>query len=59
MIVSYLDLPAFALPTGTDGEGQHTSMQITLPTGEDDRLIPVALAVGRALSTDEEENKNG
>lgn len=60
MIGSYLDLPTFALPTGTDAEGQYTSMQISLPTGEDDQLIRVALAVEHMLTTNnKEENQNG
>ncbi|UTW11724.1 amidase [Marinobacterium rhizophilum] len=50
MIGSYLDLPTFALPTGIDGDGQFTSLQLSLPTGEDDRLVPIALLVERVLN---------
>jgi aspartyl-tRNA(Asn)/glutamyl-tRNA(Gln) amidotransferase subunit A len=43
MPVSYLDMPAIALPSGRDGAGLPTSVQLSGPIGSDDRVLRTAL----------------
>ncbi|QFT84309.1 Glutamyl-tRNA(Gln) amidotransferase subunit A [Halomonas sp. THAF12] len=50
MVASLLDSPAVALPSGTDAEGQHTSLQLSAPCGDDEALLQVALAAGECLA---------
>jgi hypothetical protein len=45
MIGSFLDSPGVALPTGVDDDGLPTSMLLSLPRGEDDRLLRIAEAL--------------
>ena len=50
MIGSYLDLPGIALPTGTNRDGLPTSLLLSAPTGDDERLLAWAQFLGgRAL----------
>ncbi|QNI04383.1 amidase [Halomonas sp. SH5A2] len=49
MVASLLDAPAVALPSGVDENQQHTSIQLTAPSGEDEALMRVALAVSDHL----------
>jgi len=48
MLGSFLDMPGVALPTGLDPAGLPTSLLLSLPSGEDARLLQTALAVERA-----------
>ena len=50
MIGSFLDMPALAIPSGVDHQGLPTSAQFSLPSGEDDRLLSMGLAIDAALS---------
>lgn len=50
MIGSFLDMPGLAIPSGTDHEGLPTSVQFSLPSGDDDRLLSAGLAIDTALS---------
>ncbi len=47
MIGSFLDMPGIALPTGRDRIGLWTSMQLSAPSGDDDRLLGAALGIER------------
>jgi aspartyl-tRNA(Asn)/glutamyl-tRNA(Gln) amidotransferase subunit A len=49
MLGSFLDTPGVALPSGVDGEGLPTSVLLSAPSGEDERLLAVALAAEGAL----------
>ncbi|XUO82791.1 amidase family protein [Halomonas sp. KM007] len=49
MVASLLDSPAIALPSGVDGNQQHTSIQLSAPCGEDEALMNVALAANTHL----------
>lgn len=42
---SFLDTPAFAMPSGVDAEGLPTSVQIMRPQGDDDALFEVVRAI--------------
>ncbi|WP_084536638.1 amidase family protein [Azospirillum halopraeferens] len=48
MIGSYLDLPGVALPTGTDADGLPTSLLLSAPAGDDERLLAAIRALERA-----------
>lgn len=48
MLGSFLDMPGVALPMGTDASGLPTSLLLSLPSGDDDRLLPIALAAEQA-----------
>ncbi|MDR5781659.1 amidase family protein [Caballeronia sp. LZ065] len=47
---SYLDTPAFAMPTGVDEQGLPTSVQLMRAQNDDDALIGVALAVEQTVA---------
>ncbi|HEY0792692.1 MAG TPA: amidase [Chthoniobacterales bacterium] len=47
---SFLDTPGVALPTGVDAGGLPTSMLLSLPQGEDDRLLRLAASVELTLA---------
>jgi aspartyl-tRNA(Asn)/glutamyl-tRNA(Gln) amidotransferase subunit A len=49
MIGSFLDMPGIAMPTGTNVEGLATSLLLSIPQDEDDRLLSAALVVENAL----------
>lgn len=42
---SFLDTPAFALPSGTDSQGLPTSVQLMRARNDDDALLAIALSV--------------
>ncbi|MCL1488788.1 MULTISPECIES: amidase family protein [unclassified Marinobacter] len=42
MIGSFLDMPAIVFPSGLDPEGNFTSIQISAPCGEDEKLLCTA-----------------
>ncbi|WP_394830035.1 amidase [Pendulispora rubella] len=44
MVGSFLDMPGVALPTGVDPTGMPTSLLLSVPSGEDERLLAIALA---------------
>jgi aspartyl-tRNA(Asn)/glutamyl-tRNA(Gln) amidotransferase subunit A len=50
MLGNFLDLCGLALPTGRDGQGLPTSMQISAPGGADVRLMSAGLAVEPLLA---------
>ena len=45
MVGSFLDMPTLALPTGLNSESQFTSLQISAPQGDDERLAASALTL--------------
>ncbi|WP_394841731.1 amidase [Pendulispora brunnea] len=45
MVGSFLDMPGVALPTGLDAAGLPTSFLLSVPSGEDERILSVALAI--------------
>ncbi|WP_153719026.1 amidase family protein [Spiribacter salilacus] len=45
MVGSFLDMPTLALPTGLNSERQFTSLQISAPQGDDERLAASALTL--------------
>lgn len=47
---SFLDTPAFAMPTGADQAGLPTSVQLMRAQGDDDALIAVAQAVEHTVA---------
>ncbi len=47
---SLLDMPGVALPSGVDAQGLPTSLLLSLPAGDDLRLLGMALAVEHALN---------
>ncbi|MCH4564710.1 amidase family protein [Halomonas sp. EGI 63088] len=50
MVASLLDSPAVALPSGHDDDQQHTSLQLSAPSGEDESLLRVALSASSVLT---------
>ncbi len=50
MIGSFLDMPGLAMPSGADYQGLPTSVQFSLPSGDDDRLLSAGLSIDAALS---------
>ncbi|SOC54705.1 aspartyl-tRNA(Asn)/glutamyl-tRNA(Gln) amidotransferase subunit A [Chromohalobacter canadensis] len=53
MVASLLDSPAIAMPSGVDENQQHTSMQLSAPSGGDEILLRVALAADEYLGADQ------
>jgi aspartyl-tRNA(Asn)/glutamyl-tRNA(Gln) amidotransferase subunit A len=49
---SFLDTPAFAMPTGADPAGLPTSVQLMRAQNDDDALIALALAVEQTVTLD-------
>jgi aspartyl-tRNA(Asn)/glutamyl-tRNA(Gln) amidotransferase subunit A len=49
MIGSFLDLPSMAIPAGVDENRLATSLSLSLPQNEDDRLLAAALSVEAVL----------
>ncbi|MBY2943832.1 amidase [Rhizobium leguminosarum] len=49
MIGSFLDMPGFAIPTGTDGSGGNTSALFSAPNGHDGRLLRSAVRIDHIL----------
>ncbi len=49
MIGSFLDTPALAIPSGTDADGLPTSLQFSVPSGDDERLLAVGLRLDDLL----------
>lgn len=49
---SFLDTPAFAMPTGADPAGLPTSVQLMRAQNDDDALIALALAVEQTVALD-------
>ncbi|MEM7442835.1 MAG: amidase [Pseudomonadota bacterium] len=47
---NFLDLPGLALPCGKDANGLPTSILVSVPGGQDERLFRLGLAVEAALS---------
>ncbi|MCH8531540.1 MAG: hypothetical protein LAT65_11880 [Saccharospirillum sp.] len=45
MVGSFLDTPAVVLPSGTDAQGQYTSVQLSKPRGQDAALLASCLAL--------------
>ena len=45
MVGSFLDMPGVALPTGHDAAGLPTSFLLSVPSGEDARVLAIARAV--------------
>ncbi|WP_394831041.1 amidase [Pendulispora rubella] len=45
MVGSFLDMPGVALPTGLDAAGLPTSFLLSVPSGDDERILSTALAV--------------
>ncbi|HWG89734.1 MAG TPA: amidase family protein [Candidatus Thermoplasmatota archaeon] len=58
MVGSYLDLPTVALPTGTDGAGQFTGLQVSAPSGDDERLLRAALTLSQVLGIEAPERSD-
>lgn len=52
MVASLLDSPAIVMPSGVDENQQHTSMQLSAPSGGDEILLRVALAADEYLGAD-------
>jgi len=48
-VVSYLGLCALSLPCGKDALGMPAGLQLVLPSGDDERLLALGLAVERVL----------
>ncbi|MCK9817078.1 amidase [Pseudomonas sp. MAFF 302046] len=49
---SFLDMPGVALPSGRDAQGLPTGLLLSLPQGEDARVLRAALSVEAALLRD-------
>ncbi|MUZ66092.1 amidase family protein [Agrobacterium vitis] len=49
MIGSFLDMPGFAIPTGTDGSGGNTSALFSVSNGQDARLLRSAVGIDHIL----------
>ena len=47
---SLLDMPGIAMPTGHDGDGLATSVLLSLPAGDDERLLRMALSIEYRLT---------
>ncbi|MGV8889758.1 MAG: amidase family protein [Pseudomonas sp.] len=45
MIGSFLDMPGLAMPTGVDAQGLPTSILLSAPSGRDDDVLAIGLAV--------------
>jgi aspartyl-tRNA(Asn)/glutamyl-tRNA(Gln) amidotransferase subunit A len=50
MIGSFLDMPGLAMPSGTDAQGLPTSVQFSVPSGDDERLLGAGLSIDATLS---------
>lgn len=48
MVGSFLDTPAVVMPSGTDAQGQYTSVQLSMPRGQDAALLAASLALAAA-----------
>ena len=51
MIGSFLDMPGFAIPTGTDGSEGNTSALFSVPNGQDTRLLRSAVRIEHILKS--------
>ena len=49
MVGSFLDMPTIALPTGLNDERQFTSLQVSAPQGNDERLAAAGLTLSQQL----------
>ncbi|MHA7880983.1 MAG: amidase family protein [Saccharospirillum sp.] len=49
MVGSFLDTPAVVLPSGVDAQGQYTSVQLSMPSGQDETLLRWALGLIQAM----------
>ncbi|BEM24180.1 amidase [Serratia nevei] len=47
---SLLDMPGIAMPTGHDGDGLATSALLSLPAGDDERLLRMTLSIEYRLT---------
>ncbi|AHG18378.1 amidase [Chania multitudinisentens RB-25] len=47
---SLLDMPGIAMPTGQDQHGLATSLLLSLPTGDDQRLLNMALSIEQHIT---------
>lgn len=45
MVGSFLDTPAVVIPSGADAQGQYTSVQLSMPRGQDAALLARSLAL--------------
>jgi len=59
MVGSFLDMPGVTLPTGVDSSGMPTSLLLSVPSGEDERLLPIALAAGSPLNLESDGDTKG
>lgn len=50
MVASLLDCPAVALPSGTDADGQYTSVQLAASNGGDEALVRSALTLDQLIA---------
>jgi aspartyl-tRNA(Asn)/glutamyl-tRNA(Gln) amidotransferase subunit A len=47
---NFLDMPGLAMPSGTDSKGLPTSILISVPSGQDERLFRAGLAIEAVLN---------
>jgi aspartyl-tRNA(Asn)/glutamyl-tRNA(Gln) amidotransferase subunit A len=49
-VTSFLDMPGVALPTGADDAGVPTSLLVSLPARDDERLLALAASLESSLA---------